>query len=236
MSTAERAHPETLPPLENGQLLDQPTFHQRYETMPDGTRAELVGGVVYMPSPMRLDHGSWSRIIAGWLDNYARLTPRVGGADGATVKLDLRGEPQPDCVLYIPAERGGQSREDDAGYLSGAPELVVEIARSSRHFDLGKKKADYQRAGVIEYVVVELAPNRIHWFMRRGDRFVNLPPGEDGIHRSQVFPGLSLDGEALYAQHRNRLYRTLRRGARTPEHAAFVSYLGTNRGKKRRPN
>jgi hypothetical protein len=41
---------EILPPLENGERLDQPTFHARYEAMPEGTRAELIGGIVYMHS------------------------------------------------------------------------------------------------------------------------------------------------------------------------------------------
>src|SRR5271156_1111031 len=41
-----------LPPLENGDHLDQPTFHARYEAMPSGTRAQLIGGIVYMGSPL----------------------------------------------------------------------------------------------------------------------------------------------------------------------------------------
>jgi hypothetical protein len=49
MSTVERTITNTLPPLVHGQHLDQPTFHERYEAMSPDTRAELVGGVVYMP-------------------------------------------------------------------------------------------------------------------------------------------------------------------------------------------
>ena len=67
MSTVRRAKRTTFPPLEAGQRLDQPVFHERYEAMPPSTRAELVGGVVYMPSPMRGDHGVTSRMVAGWL-------------------------------------------------------------------------------------------------------------------------------------------------------------------------
>jgi len=229
MSTVERVKPKTLPPLKHGEHLDQPTFHERYEAMPPETRAELVGGVVYMPSPMRRDHMDTSRLVAGWLDNYQRLTPGIGGGDGGTVKLDLGGEPQPDHILVIPPELGGQSGVDSDNYYIGAPELVVEIARSSRRFDLNKKKADFERAGVLEYLVVELDPNRIHWFIRRGDRFEDLLPGPDGIYRSEIFPGLWLDAEALYAQNRHRLYRVLRRGVRTPEDKAFVAKLAEAR-------
>jgi len=234
MSTAERAQPKTsLPPLVHGQHLDQPTFHERYEAMPPDTRAELVGGVVYMPSPMRLDHCDESRIVAGWLDNYQRLTPGVAGGDGGTIKLAPKGEPQPDHHLRIPIELGGQCGVDAENYLTGAPELVVEIARSSRKFDLGRKKADYERTGVQEYLVVELDPYQIHWFIRRSGQFEDFPPGPDGIYRSQVFPGLWLDPDALLAMDRDRLYRVLRKGVRSPEHTAFATRMAPARTRRK---
>ena len=226
MSIVERAKPKTLlPPLAAGQHLDQPTFHERYEAMPQDTRAELVGGVVYTPSPMRLDHGGTSRIVAGLFLHYQWKTPGVTGADGATVVLDVQGEPQPDHFLRIPAELGGQTFVDEQGYLVRAPELVVEVARSSRSYDLNEKKADYERAGVREYVVVELDPDSVHWFIRRRKRFQVLRPGRDGIYRSEVFPGLWLDADALFAEDLDRLMLVLDQGLATPEHAAFVAKL-----------
>jgi len=231
MSTVERVKPKAFPPLENGQRLDQPTFHERYEAMPPDTRAELVGGVVYMSSPMRLDHGNTDGIVIAWLDRYLTFTPGVEGAAAATVKLDLKGEPQPDCFLFILAGLGGQSRVDAQGYLTGAPELVVEIARSSRQYDLNEKKADYERAGVLEYLVVELGPDRIHWFTRRGKRFAALRPGADGIYRSKVFPGLWLDPEAIFTRNRARRDAVLEQGLETPEHADFVATLAQARSR-----
>jgi Uma2 family endonuclease len=229
MSTVERTQPKTLPPLMDGQHLDQLTFHERYEAMPPDTRAELVGGVVFMPSPMRSDHGKQSRIVSGWLDRYERFTPGVEGGDGSTVKLDRGGEPQPDHLLLIAPESGGQCGLDEEGYLTGAPELIVEVARSSRKFDLNAKKTDYERAGVEEYLVVELDPDRIHWFIRRGGHFEDLSPGADGIYRSKVFPGLWLDAVAILARDHDRRDEVLERGLATPEHAAFVAKLAAAR-------
>lgn len=40
-----------------GRRLDQPTYHALYEAMPPGTRAELIGGVVCMPSPVGRGRG-----------------------------------------------------------------------------------------------------------------------------------------------------------------------------------
>jgi Uma2 family endonuclease len=236
MSTVRRAPTKSSrPPLEAGQHLDQPTFHERYEAMPPETRAELVGGVVYMPSPMRLDHAETSWIVAGWLFHYARVTPGIRSGGGATIKLDRQGEPEPDSVLFVPAELGGQSQADPEGYLTGAPELIVEVARSSRTYDLRDKKVDYERAGVVEYLVVELIPNRVHWFRRSAKRLAALRPGPDGIYRSKVFPGLWLDPKALYAKDLDRLIHVLEEGLATPEHAAFVAKLAAAGPRRRSP-
>ena len=225
MSTVERPDPRVLPPLEPGQRLDQPTFHARYEAMPPSTRAELIGGVVYMPSPLSNDHGDTSFDVIGWLGHYKRLTRGIRGGDSTTTILGNFGEPQPDCILYIPEALGGLSRVNAAGYRTGPPELVVEVARSSRKTDLGSKKKDYRRAGVPEYVVIEIDPDRVHWFLLRQGRYVANPPGPDGIFRSQVFPGLWLDAAAFFADDVDRLFAALDRGLATPEHAAFAATL-----------
>ena len=49
--------------------------------------------------------------------------------------------------------------------------------------------------------------------------------GPDGVFRSEVFPGLWLDPEALIADDMDRLIATLDRGLATPEHAAFAAQL-----------
>ncbi len=225
MSTVERAKAkQSLPTLVHGQHLDQSTFHERYEAMPEGTWAELVGGVVYMPSPVRNEHGEYDEDLALWTGLYRRDTKGVRGGKNSTMILDELGETQPDGHLRIPQQLGGQTRIE-RGYIIGAPELIIEIARSSRSYDLSQKKADYERAGVREYVVVELDPDHVHWFIRRGTRFVHLRPGPDGIYRSKVFPGLWLDPKALYAEDLDRLTDVLEQGLATPEHAAFVAKL-----------
>jgi Uma2 family endonuclease len=232
VSTVKRPDPRVLPPLEAGQRLDQPTFHARYEAMPPSTRAELIGGVVHMPSPLRTDHGDESFRVAYWLGHYRRYTRGLRGAGNVTAILGDFGEPQPDCTLRIPEALGGLTRINEDGYLTGPPELVVEVARSSRKIDLGKKKTDYRRAGVPDYIVIELDPDRVHWFLLRQGRYVGNPPGRDGIFRSQNFPGLWLDAAAFFADDFDTLCAVLDRGLATPEHAAFAARLaGADRGK-----
>lgn len=231
MSTVERPERRALPPLVAGERLDQPTFHERYAAMPPGTRAELVGGIVYMPSPLNFSrHSSPDDALGYWMAHYKRFTPGVRGGPNATVKLGDYGEPQPDRLLLIPEGRGGRSRLV-GGYIVGAPELVAEVALTTRSFDLGPKKADYERAGVLEYLVFGVGHDEIRWFVRRDGRFDDLLPDEAGIFRSEVFPGLWLDPAALFAEDLDGLIATLERGLATPEHAAFVARLaGPNAG------
>ena len=215
---------EDLPPLENGEHLDQPTFHARYEAMPPDTRAELIEGVVYMPSPVCWNHSSTHDDAAYWLTTYRRATPGTHTGVTPTCIIGMTFEPQPDQALFVLEGFGGQSRRR-GNYLAGAPELIVEIALSTVSIDLHRKRAEYERHGVKEYVVVVLRPRGIIWHTRQEDSFVELAAGEDGIIRSVVFPGLWLDGAALLAEDLERVLAVLQLGLGTPTHAAFVAEL-----------
>src|SRR5271168_467824 len=144
--------------LVEGQRLDQPTFHALYEAMPAGTQAELIGGVVFMPGPVGRAHGKANVPVIVWLSYYAEKTPGVEVLDNASTILGWKSEPQPDGLLRILREFGGQTR-NERGFVHGAPELVVEVARATRYVDLGPKLDDYERAGVLEYVVHALEPD-----------------------------------------------------------------------------
>src|SRR5512142_286712 len=152
MSTTGRTTPGALPPLIEGQRLDRATFHTRYEAMPPDIRAELIGGVVHMPSPVGREHGRARVAVINWLGYYEEFTAGVEVLDNTTVLLGDASEPQPDAQLRILPEYGGQTR-DDGRYPAGPPELVVEIAHTTQVKDLGAKLADYERAGVLEYIV-----------------------------------------------------------------------------------
>src|SRR5262249_11215700 len=157
--------------------------------------------------------------------NYQAETPGTDALDNTSAILGDDSEPQPDaCILILP-ECGGQTREDEDGWLEGTPELIVEIASSSEAYDLHEKRADYERYGVKEYVVYAARQRRVYWWVRRGDRYEELAAGADGVFRSETFPGLWLDADALARSDGRRMSEVLRQGLATPEHAAFVAQL-----------
>ncbi|HZW31054.1 MAG TPA: Uma2 family endonuclease [Isosphaeraceae bacterium] len=224
-------NPVVDPPrtLVEGLRLDQPTFHALYEMMPPGTRADLIDGVVYMPSPVGCEHGIAQVPVIVWLDYYAEQTPRLQVMDNASTILGWKSEPQPDGLLRILPEYGGRTWDED-GFVHGGPELVVEVSKATRYVDLVPKKADYERAGVREYVVRAIDPDEIFWFGQEQGVLVQRPIGGDGLYRSTVFPGLWLDPLALIQGDRRRLRAVVDLGCATPEHAAFVAKLAAAGG------
>jgi Uma2 family endonuclease len=227
-----RPEPASPPPprLDSGDRMDSDTFMAIYEQMPEGFRAQLVRGVVLVALPMTEGHGGPNSDVSFWLGCYRARTPGVRSYAGATLRLGPEDGPEPDASLMILPGCGGQARIENH-YIVGAPELVVEVSYSSRAVDLHDKRLSYAEAGVREYVVVDLGGARVRWFALRDGRFEEVAPGEDGLHRSEVFPGLWLDPAALVAGDAARLLAVAERGTASPEHAAFVARLAEARQK-----
>lgn len=216
----------TLPPLQSGDRLSRAEFERRYQAQPEIKKAELVEGVVYVPSPTRSDqHGDPHFDIIGWLAPYRSATPGVKGSDNATLLLDLENEFQPDVSLRLVPEVGGQARLTENGYLEGPPELIVEIAASSAAYDLHDKKRVYARNGVQEYLVVQMYEKRVDWFELRASVFEPIEPDEKGRLRSRVFPGLWLQPAAIWANDLATLLQVGQAGLASPEHQTFVEVL-----------
>ncbi len=214
------------PPLNAGDRLSRAEFERRYHAHSEIKKAELVEGIVYMPSPARFAQHSQPHLdIVTCLGLYRSATPGVLGADNATVRLDHENVVQPDALLRLDPAWGGRSHVTADDYLAGPPELVVEIAASSVSYDLGVKRRVYARNGVQEYLAAQAYEQRIDWFVLREGEYEALQPGADGILRSEVFPGLWLPVDALWAGDLAGMIAVLQQGLASPGHAAFVAQL-----------
>ncbi len=216
---------EAIPPLENGDRLTWAEFERRYTAMPEEKKAQLIEGVVYMSSPVSNEyHGMLHFDLIIWLGFYRSATPGVRGGDNSTLRLDKKNAPQPDAFLYILPENGGKLRRAPDEYMVGAPELIAEVSASSASVDLNDKFEAYQRNGAQEYVVWRVYDQAIDWFMLRDGRYEPHKP-DNGVHKSEVFPGLWLDAAALIANDMATVAKVAQTGLATPEHAAFVARL-----------
>jgi hypothetical protein len=223
MSIAHRAHQ----PLRAGQRLAVQEFLRRWEAMPEVKFAELIDGVVYMPSPLSSDHGRTELWVATWLGIYILNTPGCAAGSQSTW-LMRQSAPQPDNYLWIRAEYGGQSTIQGK-YHAGAPELAAEICVTSAAYDLGVKKALYEAAGVREYVAVLIEEKAVRWHRLVKGRYQLGRPDSRGIFRSKAFHGLWLDGSALWENTIARHVRALERGLKSAAHATFVKKLAESK-------
>lgn len=216
---------EPIPPLRHGDRLTRDEFERRYNAMPEINKAELIEGVVYMPSPVAYDHSESQFDLISWLGLYEILTPGVQGGDNGSIRLDMGNMPQPDAYLRILQSHGGQARLSRDRYVEGSPEWIGEVAVSSIGFDLTTKLEVYRCNGVREYLIWRVPDRAIDWFVLRGEQFEPLPLTPPGWYRSEVFPGLWLDPAALVRGDKATVAKVAQQGLVSPEHMAFVKRL-----------
>jgi Uma2 family endonuclease len=210
--------------LRGGDRMTREEFHRLYEKTPKHFKAELIGGIVFVASPVSLLHSRPHSLLNYAAVAYCGKTTGVEALDNATLLLGDESEPQPDVSVRILPDYGGQSKTTpDGDYVLGAPELVIEVAYSSRAVDLHAKREDYARCGVKEYIVWTVKDASFVWFDLERDAERPLPADE--ILRASVFPGLWLDAGAIRSDDLPRLTATLEAGLASPEHAAFVKQL-----------
>jgi Uma2 family endonuclease len=201
---------ETTPlPLESGDRLAVSEFMRRYAAAPGIRKAQLIEGIVHMPSPVSaLHHAEPDGIIQLWLGTYSLNFPETRTFPNATLILDRANAVQPDAILCRPKPGGAVWLMDD-GYLHGAPELVCEIASSSASIDLNSKFQAYRRNGVEEYLVWLVREKRVIWFVLENGEYYEQKQVK-GMLQSRIFPGLKLDVKALLKLDKAKVIKGLR--------------------------
>jgi Uma2 family endonuclease len=152
---------EEVPTLVHGETMTPAEFMRRWEAHPEIKHAELVGGRIVMPPPVGADHCFSEGQIGTWLGTYAATTPGCASGHNPTTFLgdDVL---QPDVNLIILPEWGGASWIEK-NYLHGCPELIAELAKSTIDRDLTTRREMLEKAGVKEYLVVNLKDREVRW-------------------------------------------------------------------------
>lgn len=179
-----------LPTLESGDRMEREEFERRYCARPDIKKAELIDGVVYVASPVRVQHSDPHGILMAVLGAYRLSHVGVTIGDNGTYRCPDGSEVQPDIVLRYTRATGGGAWVDDDHYLQGVPELLAEVAASSRSYDTHVKRALYERASVPEYLIWRTEDEAFDWWRLVDGAYERIEPGAGGSLASTVFPGL----------------------------------------------
>ena len=121
MTSAQISSPELI----TGQRMTREEFLSRWEALPYPKNAELIDGIVYVASPVSIEHGIPDTLSLWWLMHYLLHTPGCEAGNNVTWMM-LESSPQPDGFLMISPEYGGQARRHGK-YWGGAPDLAIEV-------------------------------------------------------------------------------------------------------------
>ena len=167
---------------------------------PRGVRQELIDGELVVNEP-------------GWLHNEAQLEiafalkswTRSGTERGSVglpldVLLDDQNVYEPDVVWY----RHGRAPKRDDPLPYPVPDIAVEVrSPSTWRFDIGAKKANYERYGAAELWLVDTAADVVLLFRRSKpdgrDFDVSLELTAANALTSPLLPGFSLPVGEIFA-------------------------------------
>ncbi len=130
--------------------------------LPEGQRAELIDGQMYMMAPPRRIHqelvSQFTKIIGQYIDTHGGLCKVYPAPFAVFLNADDRNYVEPDISVIC-----DKNKLDDRG-CNGAPDWVIEIASpSTERIDYGIKLFKYRSAGVKEY-----------WIINPSNRIVNV--------------------------------------------------------------
>ncbi len=173
------------------------TFEQFVEWLNEDDWCEWVDGEVVRLSPASLRH----QRLLGYLLVYMKHHVEENDAGELLsapflMRLPLRPSGREPDLLFVAKDRMHLFREV---YLDGPADLVVEIiSPDSRTRDRQEKLAEYERAGVREYWLLDPEAQSATFFgLDEGGAYRALPV-EEGVFHSRVLDGFRLKLEWLW--------------------------------------
>ncbi len=171
------------------------TVEDFYRLVPDGVKADLIDGYIYVASPDTLENDDLGGFLYTLLRQFGEETSsgRVFGSRYA-YRLSPTRCPEPDVSFVAESrltilERGGGT---------GAPDLAVEIvSNDSRRRDYQEKFRLYQEAGVREYWIIDPQKRKALFYLMQDEQFVEAEVA-DGVYHSAMVPGFWLRTEWLF--------------------------------------
>ena len=131
--------------------------------LPEGKRAELIDGQLYMMAPPKRIHqelvSQFTKIIGSYIDTHAGSCKIYPAPFAVFLNADSMNYVEPDISVIC-----DKNQLDEYG-CNGAPDWVIEIVSpSTERMDYGIKLFKYRSAGVREYWIVNPLNRNVNVF------------------------------------------------------------------------
>ena len=175
------------------------TLEEFYELMDEDSKAELVDGVIIMPSYASTPHERIFSFLHSIMQVYvsARNLGMVLGSHSLVRITSYTGR-EPD-LLFVRKERYSIITEKE---ITGAPDLIVEIiSPDDSPREVTSKQAQYELIGVSELWLINLSRKRVtQLLLDENGRYQIAFQGTEGILRCKVIEGFAIQVEWLWRE------------------------------------
>jgi Uma2 family endonuclease len=174
----------------------------------DGQKGDLINGVIYMASPENTDANKLFMWLGGLMHDYAEVK-ELGEVFGSRVafRIDDGNGPEPD-IAFVRRDRLHLIQN---GFVDGPPDIAVEIVSpESVERDYEDKRAQYEKAGVTEYWIIDEVEERTTFLRLGRDRKYHEARPRKGEWHSRVLTGFWFRLEWLWQNPRPKKVDVLR--------------------------
>lgn len=141
-----------------------------FDMLPEGTRAEVLNNILYMPPTPSFEHQDISGDITTSIRVFINRLGIGKCVNTVDTYLDENNAVQPD-ILFI---RNDNLDIIQNGKLRGVPDLIIEIlSPGNRKYDLKLKKDRYEASGVKEYFAIDQKTKEVFGFMLEGKKYIS---------------------------------------------------------------
>jgi Uma2 family endonuclease len=126
-----------------------------YKMLPEGTLAELIDNIIYMPPSPSSNHQEISIDLASQIHLFCKQNKK-GKVYAAPIDVYLdetSNAVQPDIVVVLNDQL---NIIEQKGHIHGVPAMLIEIlSEGNKNHDLIRKRDLYERFGVREYHIAD---------------------------------------------------------------------------------
>ncbi len=166
------------------------TAHEFLDWLEPGKHADLIGGEIFMHSPVNFKHARLLNFLNHLLSNYLEKA-KVGGEvfrEVVAIKLGARNVFEPD-LSWFSAEQIPKLAPTHAPF---APLWVCEaLSRRTADRDVGPKFTAYEDHGVQEYWILDPQTLRHRFYALEDEVFVEFAAQGEWIE-SRIIPGFKV--------------------------------------------
>jgi Uma2 family endonuclease len=186
---AARSERSTVGPELHGRAMGFGEFTEA--DLQEGWLYELARGIVVVTEVPGIHHGRIVLRINALFTLFDAAHPgiinyRAGGGECRLRLPGMKSDRHPDQAVYLHPEPQGPSV-----WSRWVPEIVVEVvSESSNDRDYIEKREEYLLCGIREYWILDPKRRRMLVLVRLGDTWEEHVLGEDGVHRTELLPGL----------------------------------------------